>query len=260
MRHARTLCLSLLLSVLQAETSAAQNPSGGAPPRPATIDPKAQQLLDQVIRALGGPGFLSFKSLSTKGRAFAISEGETAGLAPFESDVAYPDKRRFSYGRKQPVILINDGDKAWEIDRFGVIRQTPEQVRRWQLTNRYSMENLLRLRIHEPGILVQDGGSDFVDDVAVRVLDIFDARQARVRLYVHKQTFLPTRITYRVRDPESGEWDEFMDIYGDYQRVQEIETPRHIMRFQNQERTAEIFRNSVQYNRDFPPGYFHPPG
>ena len=35
--------------------------------------------------------------------------------------------------------------------------QLPEQVRRWTVSNRYSLENLLRLRIHEPGILIQDG-------------------------------------------------------------------------------------------------------
>ncbi len=235
----------------------AQNSPRSAPPR---VDPKAQLVLDKAIQALGGTNFLAIKTLTTRGRAYAISKGETSGLAPFESVVEYPDKRRFSYGEKKPVILINNGDQAWEVDRYGVIRQTAEQARRWQFSNRYSLENLLRLRIHEPGWLVQDGGEDFVDSVAVYVLDLFDTNGVHLKLYVQKSTFLPARISYRVQDPDTREWDEYSDAYGDYQKVQEILTPMHIARFLNGERVSELFRSFALYNRPLPPSTFQPSG
>jgi hypothetical protein len=116
----------LLLSALWLTCSApaAQRPLSGAaqsapPLRPSMINPKARELLDKCIRAMGGDAFLRFRTLTTRGRTFAISDEQTSGLAPFESVVLFPDKRRFSYGKSKPVVLINDGDKQWEVDSTG---------------------------------------------------------------------------------------------------------------------------------------------
>src|SRR2546429_274662 len=98
------------------QSGQSQSAHSELPTRPPIINPKAKELLDKCIQALGGDAFLRFKSLTTRGRTFAIEDEQTAGLAPFESFVLYPDKRRFSYGKKKPVILINDGDKQWELD------------------------------------------------------------------------------------------------------------------------------------------------
>ena len=229
-----------------------------APLRPALINPKAQQMLDKMIQALGGDAFLRFKSLTTRGRTFSIENEQTAGLAPFESVVVFPDKRRFIYGKKKPVILINDGDKEWELDQYGVTDQTPEQIRRWKITNRYSLENLLRLRIREAGSLVQEGGVDFVNNLPAQVLNIVDAQHVEIKLFVNRNTFLPVQISYTVPNPKMGEPDEFADVYGDYQPVQGVQTAMHISRFLNGERVGEIFRNSAQYDQSYPPDYFQP--
>ena len=137
MRHASFAALTLM-AVLAVSLSAAQNQTE-VPSRPVVIDSKSQALLDKTIQALGGASFLAFKRMTTTGRAFSIVDEQTAGLAPFESAVEYPDKRHFSYGKKQPVILINNGDKGWELDRYGKTTQKRDQLRRWQLSNRYSL-------------------------------------------------------------------------------------------------------------------------
>lgn len=247
-----------LLALFLPVYSTAQNPPN-LTERPAIINPKAQAILDKTIQALGGPAFLSFKSLTTTGRAFAIADEQTAGLAPFESFVEYPDKRRFTYGKKLPVVLINNGDKGWEIDRYGTISQKGEERRRWQLANRYSMENILRVRIHEPGILVQEAGEDFVDQVAVRMVSMVDAQQAQLTLSVHRSTYLPVRLAYHVLNPITKDWDDYVDVYGDYKPIQGIQTPMHITRFLNDERVAEIYRNSAKYNESYPAGTFELP-
>jgi hypothetical protein len=235
-------------------SAAGQNPSGPA----SQIDPKAQGVLDQAIQALGGQAFLHAKSLTTRGRIFAIEEGQTAGFAPFQSTVEYPEKRRFSYGKDKPVILVNNGERGWQLDRYGIIRQPPERIRRWRLANRYSLENLLRRVIHEPGTLIQDGGVDFVDDVSVRIVDIVDAQQVQVKLYLNKAKFLPVRITYRIQNPETREWDEFADVYGEYRTFQGIQTPMRITRFLNGERASEVFRNTAEYDANYPSNLFEP--
>jgi hypothetical protein len=225
---------------------------------PSRIDPKAQQALDRVIKVLGGPAFLNVKRLTTRGRIYSITDESTSGFAPFESAVEYPDKRRFSYGKKLPVILINNGDQEWELDRYGQTSQSPEQVRRWKISNRYSLENLLRLRIHEPGILIQPGGVDFVDNVATQAVNMVDAQATEVKLDLNRQTFLPVSITYRVRDAKTGDWNEFADVYSDYKNIQGVMTPMHIARFLDQERVSEVFRSFASYDDEYPPNYFQP--
>jgi hypothetical protein len=231
---------------------AEQNPAG----TPSRIDPKAQQMLDRVIRAMGGAAFLNVKRLTTRGRVYSITDGSTSGFFPFESAVEYPDKRRFSFGKKPPVILINNGDQGMELDRDGQIAQTPEQARRWSISNRYSLENLLRLRIHEPGILIQPGGVDFVDNVATQSIEMVDAQETQLKLDVNRQTFLPVSVTYRVRDPKTGDSEEFADVYSDYKNIEGVMTPMHIARFLDEERVSETFRSFAHYDDEYPSNYF----
>ncbi|MGA3325625.1 MAG: hypothetical protein ABSF45_14225 [Terriglobia bacterium] len=242
-----TLCL--MPGTLQA-----QQPS--APQLPGRIEPQARQMLDRAIQALGGQAFLNAKSLTTKGRVFFFQDGATAGLEPFESYMLYPDKRRFSYGKTKPVVQIFNGDKAWELDRMGLMALSDREVQSWIRSNRYSVENLFRLRINEPGVLIQLGKVDFVDNVATQGIEVIAPGGTSVRVDLHRQTFLPSRVTYRVRNVQEEAWDDYSDAYSDYKTVAGIQTPMHITRYLNGDRIGETFRNSAQYNDVYPSNYF----
>lgn len=239
-----------------ARTLPAQQP---APPHlQSHIDPQARQILDRTIQALGGQAFLNAKSLTSKGRVFFFQDGATAGLEPYESWTQYPDKRRFSYGKTKPVILINNGDKGWELDRYGLIAQPDQQLQGWILSTRYSLDNLLRIRINEPGVLVQVGKVDFVDNVPTQGLDITALGGISIRLDLHRQTLLPTRITYRIRNVKEDAWDVYSNAYSDYKAFDGIQTPMHVYRSLNGERIGETFLNYAHYNEDYPANYFNP--
>jgi len=253
------------LPVGQNPAAAPANPAASAGPAasnsaapPSRIDPKSQQVLDRVIQTLGGPAFLNVKRLTTRGRTYAIQNEATSAFAPFESYVEYPDKRRFSYGKNPPVILINNGDQAWELDRMGMTTQTAEQVRRWKISTYYSLENLLRLRIHEAGMLIQPGGVDFVDNVATQSLDMVDARATQLKLDLNRQTLLPVSVVYRVHDPKTGDWNEFADVYSEYKNIDGVMTPMHIARFMDGDRVSETFRSYAHYDDTYPATYFQP--
>ena len=222
------------------------------------IDPKAQQFLDRCIQALGGDAFMMSKTLTTRGRIYSIYDEKTAGMAPFESWFQYPDKRRFSYGKEKPVILINDGDHGWHLDQFGQFDQSKEQEQNWQLVTRYTLENVLRLRIHEPGALVQDAGVDFVDNLPAHVLEAFDAQHTHMKIYLNTKNFRPIRISYRLRNPQTQDFDEYSDVYSDFLPYDGIQTAMHTARFVNDERVSETFRTFAHYNDAYPPSYFQP--
>jgi hypothetical protein len=227
-------------------------------PLPARISPKAQDLLNHAIQALGGAAFLNFKTVTSTGRVFGFQEGQTVAVEPYHSTAELPDKRRFSYGKGKPVILINNGDQAWQIDHLGVGPQQPEAVASWKLATRYGLENLFRRGIHEPGVLILDNGVDFVANQPVFVLTMMDSHDASITIDLHRMTYLPVRITYRLQDPKTLDRDEYTDDYSDYQLIQGIETPMHIARSLNGERIGEVFRNTVRYNDPVPANYFMP--
>ncbi len=230
-----------------------------APALPSRITPQAQKLIDTTVQALGGQSFLQYKSITSAGQVFAISQGQTAGSFPFKSTYVPPDKRRFSYGKGKPVILINNGSQAWELDRLGRTHQNPEQKWGWKIANHYSLDNLFRYRIRESGVLILSGGVDFVDNQPVEVLDIIDNQNVKVKVYLRRSTHLPVRITYRVLNPNNHEWEDYADDYSDYQTFQGITTPMHITRFRDDERIGDLFRRTVTYNQPVPANYFARP-
>lgn len=199
--------------------------------------------------------------MNSNGRAFSISDGATQGFVLYQSATEYPNKRRLSYGlskKSKAITLINNGEQGWEMDRYGLIEQSPKEIRDWRLANHYSLENLLRLRVREPGTLVQTGGQDFVDNIPVLILDIFDSHQVELKVYLNQATSLPVQVTYRVLNSDTHEWDDYTDIYSDYQAVEGIQTAMHIVRYANGNRLAETFRTKVRYNDPYPAGYFEP--
>ena len=266
------MALTVTASVIAGLLRAQQPP---APQLPRREDPAARQLLDRTIQALGGQAFLAAKSLTCRGRMFFFVDGRTAGMEPFVGQYVYPDKRRLviaknkknismdtgnvTYeGETKPITLINNGDKGWELDQMGLISQTDQQLHGWILANRYSLENLLRLRINDPGVLIQMGQVDFVDNTATQGIEIIASGGTTVRLDLHRQTYIPSRISYRIRNVKEDAWDEYSDAYADYKTIDGIVTPMHITRYLNGDRIGETFRNYAQYNEDIPLKDFTP--
>jgi hypothetical protein len=279
---AKSLCPASLrifgALVLALEMSAgilrAQQPPAPLP-QPAHIDPAARQMLDRTIQALGGQAFLNTKSMTSRGRAFFFQDGNTAGMEPFVSQVVYPDKRRFTYGKNKrslsmdtgnisyggetkTVTLINNGDKGWELDQYGLIAQPDPQRQGWMLSNKYSLENLLRQRINDPGVLIQLGKVDFVDNVRTQGIEIIESGGISIRLDVSPANYLPTRIYYRVWNARDKDWDDYSDAYSDYKVIDGIQLPMHITRYLNGDRIGETFRNEAKLNEDYPAKMFNP--
>ena len=258
---ARATCLVMLTLAGAATSLIAQQP----PPQtsstalPSRISPKAQELLNHAIQALGGPAFLNYKSISTSGRVFGFSYGQMAGVYPYKSTEVPPDKRRFTYGKGKPVTLINNGKEAWELDQYGLVHQLPEKVRQWEIANRYSLTNLLRVIVKESGVLILDHGVDFVANQPSYVVDINDAQNVQIRLYLRKTNYLPLRVTYRLKNSRTQDWDDYIDEYSDYQAFDGVMTPMNINRQMNGERIGAVYRNKARYNVDVPPTDFQPP-
>ena len=100
------------------------------------------------------------------------------------------------------------------------------------------------------------GKVDFVDNVATQGMEITEPGGISVRLDVHPQTFLPTRISYRVRNVKENAWDDYSDAYADYKLIDGLQFPMHVTRYLNGDRIGETFRNDAKFNEVYPPNYF----
>lgn len=229
------------------------------PAVPSFVNPAARRAIDRSIQALGGKAFTDWTSRYTTGKVFLIQDHSTAGFSPYKSLEVPPDKRRFTYGSSAPVTLINNGKAGWEIDHYGVISQTPKQLDAWEIAHRYSLDNLLRRVVHEPGIFAEDKGLTLKDNLPLREIEIIDARQVRIDLYLDQDRWLPDEITCRVQNPRTKQWEDYSDVYSDYQKFQGVETPMHITRYENGSRISELFREKVRYNPTVPPKSFSEP-
>lgn len=248
------LCLGIMAIAAPAATFGA--PQASSTSLPTRISPKAQELLNHVIKALGGPAFLNFKTLSTTGRIFAFSSGRIARVDPFKNTYQPPDKRRLTYGKGKPIILVNNGDQAWENGPYGLVHQLPGLVREWKIANHYGLVNLFRSVIKEKGVLILDHGVNFVANRPVDVIDIYTPENIRVRLDVRKNSYLPLRVSFRLESPEI---QDYVVEYDNYQSFSGIMTPMNVIRERNGERISAIYRNKVTYNQPVPANYFQRP-
>lgn len=226
---------------------------------PSRVSPKAQKLLDRAIQALGGQAFLHFKNLSTSGQVYRFYLGQMTMIEPFKNLYVPPDTRRFSYGKGNAIIMVNVGDKNWEYAHQGLDSQSYKELQRWKIANRFGIDNLFRRLIKEKGVLILDNGVDFVSNRTADVIEIFDAQNDRIKLYLHRSDFLPLRVAYRVENPATHEREDYVDKYSNYQRVDGIMTPMSIQRTRNGYRYGAIFRTTAKYNVPVKPNYFKPP-
>ena len=238
-------------AVLQAQTR---------PPLASRVDPKAQALLGRAIQALGGPAFLNMKTLTTHGRIFSISDGVTQGFVMFDAAMEFPDKRRLSYGfgKKKSITLINHGEQGWELDRYGIVEQNPRQTKAWAEANHFSLENFLRLCVHEQGVLLLAGGQDLVDNHPALIVEMVDAKQVQIKFYINSMNYLPIRLAYKTQNPKTHEWEEYADSYSEYREFDGVQVPTHLIRYLNEHRVAETFRISAKVNDVYPADYFSP--
>jgi hypothetical protein len=123
------LCLAIAL-LLIAPSLRAQNPDMMDPDKSAA---KAQELLRQLIDALGGQRYLQLQSLQCEGRLAQFGHnGEMTGFVNFRDFRMFPDKKRTDIGKKGNIIDLFSGDEGWTLDRGGVSEEPAPAVADFQ--------------------------------------------------------------------------------------------------------------------------------
>jgi outer membrane lipoprotein-sorting protein len=238
---------------------------------------KAKQVLGDLINALGGPGYTEvFESQCQGRRALIGHNGELSGYIDFVDYRRFPDKDRTEYiskGRNTILasligvdgldfahggvfITLYNGDHGWTFSRSGVDELPAASVSEFQEQVKRNVDNLLRLRLKEPGMNIRFGGNDTVDLKQVDWVELTDSEGRKFRLAVDRSTHLLVRAVVSTEDEEMHQINEDTTIFNNYQLKDSVWMPLQLSREHNGRRTAQIFYDTCRFNPGFPDDLF----
>jgi outer membrane lipoprotein-sorting protein len=254
--------------------AAAQNPDTMMPEQNVA---KARQVLADLINALGGPGYTEVRESQCEGRRALIGHnGELNGYIDFVDFRRYPDKARTEYlskGRNTILkaligidgldfshggifITLYNGNHGWTFSRSGVDEMPVTSVSEFQEQTKRNIDNLLRLRLKEPGMVIRFGGNDTVDLKQADWVELTDSEERKFRIAVDRTTHFLIRAIVSTKDKEYDQIDDDTTIYSNYQLKDSVWMPLQISREHNGRRTGQIFYDTCRFNPGFPDDLF----
>jgi len=273
MRNAFLLVLSLLLvasSFAQTTTAPAQSAAPPTPPNwptaqfAATKDPSVQtalQILNAMIRALGGEEYLNIHDMKSEGRAYGFYHGKPNTLGTqYWRFWEWPDKDRVELTKQRDVIELFVGDKGYEITFKGTATQDPKEMVDYLRRRDHSLEWVIRKWLPAPGTMILYSGTAMVEQNLADNVTILSGTNDSVTIAIDPRTHLPVKKTYNWRDAIDRQLDEESEVFSNYRLVQGIQTPFSTVRNLNGEMASQRFITTVTYNNGFPPTLFETKG
>jgi outer membrane lipoprotein-sorting protein len=245
---------AVLLGAPWAPRAAAQNAETLMPEASAA---KAKQILRDLINALGGAAYTDIKESACEGRLARFGHsGELTGYTNFKVYWQYPDKNRTDYAKKGVIINVYNADRGWTLDRGGVTELPAPEVADFQEQAKRDINNLLRVRMNEPGMVFRFAGADIVDLKTIDWVEIVDSEQRNFRLAVDHSSHLLVRSIVTIKDETRQDLSVLTNIYTNFQLMEGAYTPLQITSDRDGRRVSQVFFTSCKYNAGFPADFF----
>lgn len=249
--------ICLCVASLFGQQTAAPKPPGEA----QSNQQKARSLIDQMIHALGGQAYLNAQDFYAEGRSGSFHNETLVGSGLYYRFWKWPDKDRIELTKQRDIVQLFVGDEAYEITYRGIrpiSLEKEEKVGQAVIRRHYSLENVLRGWLNEPGILLLDEGPGISEGHLGEKVTIVNSRNEAVTLMVDPTTNLPLEKRFSTRDPRYRDKDEETTIYGDWKVIQGINTPRMTVTKRNGETISQQILLNITYNMHPPDSLFDP--
>ena len=159
MRILALICLCL------ASLYGQQNPSAKPAGEAQNNQQKARGVIDQMIQALGGQAYMTRRITTAEGRSGSFHNESLVGSGLYFRFWKWPDKDRIELTKQRDIVQLYVGDRAFEITYRGIhpiLLEKDEKAKQAVVRRHYSLENVLREWLNEPGILLLDEGPGFL--------------------------------------------------------------------------------------------------
>jgi hypothetical protein len=210
---------------------------------------KAKQILEQAVEALGGSAYLNIHDVTCTGRIGSFDHaGEVIGFGKFIDYTQPPFKERQENLPKRNIIEVYNGDKGWDLDRGGVSDAPQADLADFKEGVLKDIYNVLRNRIHEPGMILRYAGPDIVDLKQADWVEMVDSDNRTIRLAFATNTHLPIRKTVESRDARTQRKTTEVEYYSNYHPIDGVQTPFQLTRERNQIKIFQAFFDKCDYN------------
>jgi hypothetical protein len=218
---------------------------------------KAREILQQAIQALGGSAYVNVHDVTCTLRYGQFGHsGDLNGFATLIDYSIPPYKDRTENLPKRNLIQVMNGDKGWVLDRGGVSEASEVDIAQFQDDVRKDIDNILRHRLKEPGMIFRYGGPDVVDLKEADWVELVDSEDRTVRVAIAKSTHLPIRKVVVSRDSASRTKRDELEYYSNYHPISGIETPYQITRERNGMKVYQAFFDKCEYNTNLSESLF----
>jgi hypothetical protein len=248
-----SLVRSFAIAIVIALASAAA-PAGVIAQEPDVLTPdqssaKAKQILQQAIAGLGGAAYLHVRDITLEARLGQFDHsGQLRGYEKILDIAQPPFKDRTENLPKRNIITVRSGDKGWDLDRGGVSEATVTDVATFQEDTKKDIDNILRHRINESGMIFRYAGLDVVDYQESDWVELVDSDNRTFRIAIARSTHLPVRKVVDTRDSNTRMRSEENEYYSNYHPIDGIQTAFQITRERNGIKIYQVFFDKIQYN------------
>ena len=261
MTHHRWLSLLLLIcGTLLPVASQQQTPTTTSTESGASQQ-KARAALDQMITALGGAAYLNATDSYCEGRYGRFHNESMVAVALFVRYWKWPDKERLELTKDRDIIQIFDGNSAYEVTFRGVRPlnlEKEDQAKLHIIRNQHSLEVVLRSWLNEPGILLLDEGNSIAENKMAQKITLINSKNDAVSILISTDSHLPIEKIFTIRDPQSKDRDEEIEIYDNWRMIQGINTPFTVQTKHNGDIVRQQFLFKAAYNNRPADSFFQP--
>jgi hypothetical protein len=255
--NGRVLLSAILLAATWMATSSRATAQDSEQLMPEESAAKAKEILQQAIQALGGTAYLNVHDVTCTLRYSQFGHsGDVNGFAKLLDYSIPPYKDRTENLPKRNLIQIMNGQKGWVLDRGGVSEASEVDINQFQDDVRKDLDNILRHRLNEPGMIFRYGGPDVVDLKEADWVELVDSENRTVRIAIAKSTHLPIRKVVVTRDSNSRLKRDELEYYSNYHPISGIETPFQIARERNGMKVYQAFFDKCDYNTNLSDSLF----
>jgi hypothetical protein len=223
---------------------------------------RAKRVIDDALTALGGQGFLEMKDRVETGRGYAFAHENLSGLSRLKIYSRYlirPEppqpgfigvRERQAQGKDEDIVLLFTETEAYETTFRGAKPVPAALYDRWREGLLHNVLYILRMRLGEPGLVIEDKGTSVFDNQPVDVVNIVDSDNRQVEVMFHQTTKLPVRQEWSHRDPKTKYLLREVTVFTKWRDVGGgVMWPYTLRRERNGERVTEIYAESVVINQ-----------
>ena len=231
--------------------------------RAQTAQERGRKIIDDTIQALGGDGFRNMQTRTENGRAYSFYREQISGLSIARIYTKYGPSgmmQRQVFGKKQDEVVLLNPPEGWDITYRGATALPAERVKQFQETSLHDVFYILLKRFQEPGIAFESRGKDVVENLPVEVIDIFDAENRNVTVWIHSSTMLPVKQRYLRWDPTINDRREEVTRFSKYRESGNgVMWPWDLQRERDKEKIFELYSDHVTIGEDLKGDLFQLP-